>query len=134
MSKAILKSIRPRHVSNILNGDKIIELDKSAPKEWKDYLSGKTTEKPKPREVYIYCTKNGGMTYEYEDKKYHTTSLNSLNSFGLSKITRSSICHAKLSLSPTYLSNSSSSRQASFKKLNHLIVSVIGKLSLYIVS
>ena len=55
--KAILKSIRPRHTGNILNGNKIIEISTTAPKEWVDYLSGKTNKKPKPRDVYIYCTK-----------------------------------------------------------------------------
>lgn len=66
--KAILKSIRPQHTCNILNGLKIIEIDKSAPKEWKDYLSGKTKEKPKPREVLIYCTKgNKDTCLEYAD-------------------------------------------------------------------
>lgn len=66
--KAILKSIRPQHINNILKGDKIIEVDKSAPKEWKDYLSGKTTEKPQPREVLIYATKNG--KFLVQEKQY----------------------------------------------------------------
>ena len=57
MRKSIIKSIRSQHVCNILNLIKTIEIDKSAPKEWKDYLSGKTKEKPAPREVLIYCTK-----------------------------------------------------------------------------
>ena len=78
--KAILKSIRPQHVSNILNGDKIIEIDKSAPKEWKDYLSGKTDKKPEPREVYIYCTKlvpyGYGCMFDELSKKYETTFCN----------------------------------------------------------
>ena len=56
--KAILKSIRPQHTANILNGDKIIEVSSTAPKDWKDYLAGKIKEKPAPREVYIYCTKD----------------------------------------------------------------------------
>ena len=46
--KAILMSIRPRHVANILNGIKTLEIRKRFPK---DYVGW----------VYIYCTK---------DKKY----------------------------------------------------------------
>lgn len=44
MNKAILKSIRPQHVVNILNDKKTIELDKRLPKHFVGW-------------VYIYCTK-----------------------------------------------------------------------------
>lgn len=44
--KAILISIRPKWVSKILNGEKTIEIRKSAPKC------------ELPIDVYIYCTKN----------------------------------------------------------------------------
>lgn len=58
--KAILMSIRPPHTCNILNLIKLLEIRKKFPK---DYVGW----------VYIYCTKNGGMTYKYEDSKYHAT-------------------------------------------------------------
>lgn len=54
---SIMISIRPKWVASILNGKKTIEVRKTAPKDWMDYLSGKTDEKPKPKTVYIYCTK-----------------------------------------------------------------------------
>lgn len=76
--KAILKSIRPQHDKNILNGLKLIELDKSAPKEWKDYLSGKTKEKPKPREVFIYCTKDLNALLRFIDNRYMFLSCSTL--------------------------------------------------------
>ena len=56
--KAIMISIRPRHCANIFNGLKTSEIRKTAPKEWTDYLSGKTKEKPQPMKVNIYCTKD----------------------------------------------------------------------------
>lgn len=49
---AILMSIRPEWVAEILNGEKTIELRKTAPKC------------DLPIEVYIYCTK-GGLPLEY---------------------------------------------------------------------
>lgn len=48
--KAIMISIRPQHVANILNGIKTIEIRKRFPK---DYVGW----------VYIYCTKNGNDCY-----------------------------------------------------------------------
>lgn len=59
--KAIMMSIQPTWVSKILNGEKTLEIRKDAPKEWKDYLSGKTKEKPKSKLVYIYCTKGNEL-------------------------------------------------------------------------
>lgn len=44
MNKAILISIQPQHVVNILNGIKTLELRKSVPKDFEGW-------------VYIYCTK-----------------------------------------------------------------------------
>lgn len=55
--KSILMSIKPKWVAKILNGEKTIEIRKTAPKDWLDYLSGKTKVKPEPSTVYIYCTK-----------------------------------------------------------------------------
>lgn len=55
--KSILLSIRPEWVARILNGEKTREIRRTAPKEWVDYLSGKTKVKPKPMTGYIYCTK-----------------------------------------------------------------------------
>lgn len=56
--KSFLISIRPKWVAKILNGEKTLEIRRTAPKEWVDYLSGKTKEKPKPMTGYIYCTKD----------------------------------------------------------------------------
>ena len=42
--KAILMSIRPQHLVNILNGDKTIELRKRFPKDYRGW-------------IYLYCTK-----------------------------------------------------------------------------
>ena len=49
-------SIKPKHVMNILNGDKTVEIRTTCPKEWKDYLNGKTNKIPEPIDFYIYCT------------------------------------------------------------------------------
>lgn len=57
--KSILLSARPEWIAKIFNGDKTAEIRRTAPKEWVDYLSGETIEKPKPMTVYIYCTKSG---------------------------------------------------------------------------
>lgn len=45
MSRAILISIRPEWLAKILNGEKTLEIRKTAPKCWL------------PIDVYIYCTK-----------------------------------------------------------------------------
>ena len=55
--KAIMISIRPEWTLKILNKEKILEVRTTCPKEWKDYLSGKTKIKPQPMKGYIYCTK-----------------------------------------------------------------------------
>ena len=58
MNKAILISIRPEHLVNILNGTKTLELRKSVPKDFKGW-------------VYIYCTKGRkDVLYKYKDKYY----------------------------------------------------------------
>jgi len=54
--KQILISIKPKWVAKILNGEKTLEIRKTAPKEWADYLNGKT-DKPESMIVNIYCTK-----------------------------------------------------------------------------
>ena len=46
--KSFLISIHSEWVIKIFNGEKTREIRKTAPKEWVDYLSGKTKEKPKP--------------------------------------------------------------------------------------
>ena len=48
--KAILMSIRPQHLVNILNGDKTIELRKRFPKDFRGW-------------VYLYCTKRHGFLH-----------------------------------------------------------------------
>lgn len=60
--KSILISIRPEWVEKIANGIKSIEIRTSAPKDWRDYLSGKTKVEPKPRTAFIYCTKGKPLT------------------------------------------------------------------------
>lgn len=55
--KAIMISTRPEWVFKILDKEKTLEVRTTCPKEWKDYLSGKTKIKPQPMKGYIYCTK-----------------------------------------------------------------------------
>ena len=50
--KSILISIKPKWVAKILNGEKTIEIRKTAPKC------------ELPIDVYIYCTKGGGLIYD----------------------------------------------------------------------
>lgn len=54
MTKSILLSIRPKHVRNILNGKKTIEIRKKFPK---DYVGW----------VYIYVTKSKPYVFSYYD-------------------------------------------------------------------
>lgn len=61
--KSILISIRPKYVEKILNGEKTLEIRTTIPKEWKEYLGGKTSVKPAPSKWYIYCT-NGNRLYD----------------------------------------------------------------------
>ena len=68
--KAILISIKPEWTLKILNKEKILEVRTTCPKEWKDYLSGKTKIKPQPMKCYIYCTK--GKTYKDSITVYHS--------------------------------------------------------------
>ena len=56
--KAILMSIQPKHLVNILNGNKTLELRKNVPKDYKGW-------------VYIYCTKGKkDILYKYKNKYY----------------------------------------------------------------
>lgn len=66
--KSILISILPEWVAKIFNGEKTAEIRRTAPKEWKDYLSGKTKIKPKPRTAYIYCTKGNAQLFKFSWK------------------------------------------------------------------
>ena len=69
--KSILIPIKPKWTAKILNGEKTAEIRKTAPKEWVDYLSGKTAKKPEPMFVYIYCTKGdyiGRISKKYVGK------------------------------------------------------------------
>lgn len=61
--KSILISIKPEYVEKILNGEKTLEIRTTIPKEWKEYLGGKTSVKPAPSKWYIYCT-NGNRLYD----------------------------------------------------------------------
>ena len=53
--KAIMISIKPKYVADILNGKKTIEIRKTIPQEYLDYCID--SDKKVPIEVYIYCTK-----------------------------------------------------------------------------
>lgn len=64
--KSILISKPPKQVANILNGKQTIIISKNAPKDWKDYLSGKTKKKPEQRTAYIYCTKTIKPISDYD--------------------------------------------------------------------
>ena len=57
--------IKPEGVEKILSGEKTLEIRKTAPKEWVDYLNGKTDKRPEPMTVSIYCTKNGVAVETY---------------------------------------------------------------------
>lgn len=71
--KSFLISIRPKWVAKIFNGDKTAEIRRTAPKDWMDYLYGKTKIKPEPRTGYIYCTQ-GKPYLAYIDGKFYTQS------------------------------------------------------------
>ena len=77
--KAILMSIRPEHLVNILNGYKTLELRKTVPKDYKGW-------------VYVYCIKGVGKT------KYHH--LYNLTSYNNGKTLFSITHHNKYSLVP----------------------------------
>ena len=62
--KVILMSIQPKHLVNILNGKKTLEIRKSVPKDFKGW-------------VYIYCTK--GKPYLYKNKGIWFVSYENLN-------------------------------------------------------
>src|SRR5690554_420960 len=64
MNKSLMLSIQPKHLVNILNGNKTLELRKTVPKDYKGW-------------VYIYCTKGKkDILYKYKDSYYHTYILN----------------------------------------------------------
>src|SRR5690554_4001166 len=72
MTKSLMISIQPKHLVNILNGYKTLELRKTVPKDFKGW-------------VYIYCTK--GKPYlmsifnEWQLTKYKTDMSKSKNVF-----------------------------------------------------
>lgn len=81
--KAILISIKPKYVTDILNGKKTLEIRKSIPKC------------DLPIDVYIYCTKGKGIEnflckveHNFVDMTYKTISLNGkvVAKFTLNKI------------------------------------------------
>lgn len=63
--KAILISIRPEHVANILKGYKILEIRKSRPGVYKKLKKCEALKEP--LEVYIYCTKGPDYCYHAFD-------------------------------------------------------------------
>lgn len=56
---SILMHKPPEQVANILSGKQSIIISKTAPKDWKDFLSDKTEIRPEPITGYVYCAKNG---------------------------------------------------------------------------
>lgn len=72
--KAIMISKPPKIVANVLNDLASILIFKTCPKDWKDYLSGKTKEMPESTDVYIYCTKdkNHYLYWDWYDPPYVT--------------------------------------------------------------
>ena len=79
MTKSLMISIQPKHLVNILNGYKTLELRKNVPKDYKGW-------------VYVYCTKGVGKT------KYHH--LYNLTSYNNGKTLFSITHHNKYSLVP----------------------------------
>lgn len=72
--KSILMSDRPEWVAKILNGEKIGEVRKNAPRQWLDYFNGKLRRKPFPIEVLIYCTapnSEGGVIGRFDSEGNH---------------------------------------------------------------
>lgn len=58
MNKSLMISIQPKHLVNILNGYKTLELRKNVPKDFKGWVN-------------IYCTKGKkDILYKYKDKYY----------------------------------------------------------------
>ena len=55
--RQILMPIKPEGVEKILSGEKTLEIRKTAPKEWIDYIKGKTDRKPDPTTAFLYCEK-----------------------------------------------------------------------------
>lgn len=69
MSKAILVSIRPRYVTDILNRKKTIEIRKKCPTMFKDLKPYEALNQPV--EVYIYCTLRPRVKDEFNNPKYN---------------------------------------------------------------
>lgn len=61
--KAIMMSKKPKECMNILNIIQSLIVSRTCPKDWKDYLCGKTNIKPKPMIVFIYCNNTEGQAY-----------------------------------------------------------------------
>lgn len=63
MKRELMISIQPKHLVNILNGNKTLELRKSVPKDYKGWVYIYCTKgiKDIKGRVYIYRTKSGGL-------------------------------------------------------------------------
>lgn len=66
----IMLSVRPNWCEDILNREKTLEIRKTCPKGWKDYLSGKIKVKPEPMKCYIYCTKGQPYLIDCRDTDF----------------------------------------------------------------
>ena len=90
MKKAILISIKPKYVADILNGKKTIEIRKNCPKQ----LKGDGVTKPEPIDVYIYCSKEKPyIAYEkHIDEYILCKSLKELGEYGNEVSPTSNMC------------------------------------------
>ena len=107
MSKAIMISIKPKYVAQILNGEKTIEIRKTCPVQ----LRGDTPVKPEPIDVYIYCTKDKEkLVYvdytPFGNKGYITTNLdcenNEINGKVVAKFTLNKVEEVKFFMDYTF--------------------------------
>ena len=57
MNKSLMLSIQPKHLVNILNGNKTLELRRNVPKDFKGW-------------VYLYCTKGKPYIRELGDNYF----------------------------------------------------------------
>ena len=70
MKKAILISIKPKYVTDILNREKVIEIRKNIPSIIQGYYATYGNE---PITVYIYCSKRPRVKDEFNNPMYNGT-------------------------------------------------------------
>lgn len=85
---AIMYSVNPKPLCNILNKKKTVEVRTTIPAEWKEWLKDQSKPFPK-KELYLYCTKGKELNFnayenqwEYNhplDKKLLNPSIHNVN-------------------------------------------------------